>query len=237
MGTEPAPIVFSSPDQMAARIADLMQSALDRAIAAQGLASIALSGGATPSLLYLALASRPIDWPNVTATLVDERFVPPSAAGSNEAFIRSTFLQGSAGRARFVGLWSDAPSLDAAAAEANARIRGLVRPFDVVVLGMGLDGHTASWFPHADGLTSALAADAPFVVPVRAKRSEATGEHVERLTLSLRAIVDARLVILLVTGADKRKAYEAFARAGAIEDAPVRAIVRARPDLWACWAP
>lgn len=237
MGSEPALIAFSSPDQMAARLADLMQNAIERAIAAQGLASIALSGGVTPSLLYLALAARKIDWPNVTATLVDERFVPPSSKGSNEAFLRATFLQGNAGRARFVGLWSDAPSLDAAAIEANARVRALIRPFDVVVLGMGLDGHTASWFPKADGLNAALADDAPLVISVRANRSEAAGDHLERLTLSLRAIADARLVILLLSGAEKRAAFEKIAGAGAVDQAPVRAILRARPDLWVCWAP
>ncbi len=237
MGSEPALIAFSSPDQMAARLADLMQNAIERAISAQGLASIALSGGATPSLLYLALAARKIDWPNVTATLVDERFVPPSSKGSNEAFLRATFLQGNAGRARFVGLWGDAPSLDAAATEANARVRSLIRPFDVVVLGMGLDGHTASWFPMADGLNAALADDAPLVTSVRANRSEAAGDHLERLTLSLRAIADARLVILLLTGAEKRAAFEKIAGAGAVDQAPVRAILRARPDLWVCWAP
>lgn len=237
MGSDPALIEFSSPAAMAARLADLMQAVIDRAVAAQGLATIALSGGATPSLLYRALASRKVDWPNVTATLVDERFVPPSATGSNEAFLRATFLQDAAARARFVGLWNDASSLEAATEEANARVRNLVRPFDVVVLGMGLDGHTASWFPQADGLDKALAADAPLVVPVRARRSDVTGEHTERLTLSLRAIVDARLVILLLTGAEKRAAFEKFAGAGPIDAAPVRAVVAARPDIWACWAP
>jgi 6-phosphogluconolactonase len=222
---------------MAARLADLMQIALDRAVAAQGLASIALSGGSTPSLLYLALASRKVDWPNVAATLVDERFVPPSASGSNEAFLRATFLQGAAGRARFVGLWNDAGALEAAAAEANARVRNLVRPFDVVVLGMGLDGHTASWFPLADGLSQALAADAPLVTPVRAKKSDVTGEHTDRLTLSLRAIADARIVILLLAGAEKRAAFEKFSLVGPVEEAPVRAILAARPGIWACWAP
>lgn len=237
MGSDPALIEFSSAAAMAARLADLMQCAIDRAVAAQGLATIALSGGSTPSPLYHALAARKVDWPNVAATLVDERFTPPSAPGSNEAFLRSTFLHGAAGRTRFVGLWNDAGSLEAAASAANARLRSLVRPFDLVVLGMGLDGHTASWFPKADGLDAALAADAPLVVPVRARRSDVTGDHTERLTLSLRAVADARVVVLLLTGAEKRAAFEKFAGAGPVEAAPVRAILAARPDLWACWAP
>jgi 6-phosphogluconolactonase len=237
MGSEPDLITFSSPDQMAARLADLIETELARAVSAQGLATIALSGGSTPAALYRALAAREIDWPNVAATLVDERFVPPSANGSNEVFLRSSFLQGDAARARFVGLWNDAGSLDQAAAEATARVRTLVRPFNIVVLGMGSDGHTASWFPRADGLEAALAAEAPLVVPIRAKKSEATGDHLERLTLSLRAVVDARRVVMLLTGVEKRKAFERAAGAGAVEDAPVRAILAARPDIWVCWAP
>lgn len=236
MGSEPALIAFSSPEQMAARLADLVETTLDRAIAAQGLATIALSGGSTPAALYRALAARAIDWSNVAATLVDERLVPPSAEGSNERFLRSTFLQSRAQGARFVGLWSEAASLAAAATEATARVRNLVRPFDVVVLGMGMDGHTASWFPRAEGLAAALAPDAPLVVPVRATKSDATGDHLDRLTLSLPAVADARRIVLLMTGADKRKAYESFAGPGAVEDAPVRAILKARPDIWVCWA-
>ncbi len=237
MGSEPALIAFSSPGQMAARLAHLIETALDRAISAQGLATIALSGGSTPAPLYQALAVRPIDWPNVAATLVDERFVPPVENGSNEKFLRATLLQGYAASSRFVGLWNAAASLEAAATEANARVGSLVRPFDVVVLGMGLDGHTASWFPQAEGLNAALAAGAPLVVPIRANKSAVTGDHVDRLTLSTRAIADARLIILVMTGSDKRRAFDTFAGKGAVEDAPVRAILRARPDIWACWAP
>jgi 6-phosphogluconolactonase len=237
MGSEPALIAFSSPEQMAARLSDLVAASIERAIAAQGIATIALSGGSTPAPLYQALAKRAADWPNVAVTLVDERLVPPSEKSSNEAFIRSNFLQGYAAKSRFVGLWNEAASLEVAAREAAARIGSLVRPFDVVVLGMGLDGHTASWFPHAQGLGPALADDAPLVAPVRARRSAVTGDHVDRLTLSLRAIADARLIILMMTGADKRAAFESFAGPGAVEDAPVRAILRARPDIWTTWAP
>ncbi len=237
MGSEPPLIAFASPAEMAARLSDLIETALGRAVAAQGLATMALSGGATPALLYESLATRDADWPNVAVTLVDERFVPPDAKGSNEAFLRATFLHGSAARTRFVGLWNKAGSLEAAAEAAAAQVASVIRPFDVVVLGMGLDGHTASWFPRAPGLAAALGADAPLVVPVRATKSAATGDHLERLTLSLRAIKDARLIILLLSGEDKRRAYEALGGTGPVEDAPVRAILQSRRDVWACWSP
>ncbi|MFN0023704.1 MAG: 6-phosphogluconolactonase [Parvularculaceae bacterium] len=237
MGSDPPLVEFSGAPAMAARLADLIALALDRAVAEQGLASIALSGGATPALLYAALGARAVDWPNVTATLVDERFVAPTAAGSNEGFIRSNFLAGAAARARFAGLRGEAHGLDDAAIEAATRVAGVVRPFDVVVLGMGVDGHTASWFPHASGLREALADNAPLVAPIRAQKSAVTGDDVERLTLSLRAIRDARLIVLLIAGADKRRAFAAACAGGPVDDAPVRAILRARPDLWACWAP
>lgn len=237
MGSEPALIEFPSQAAMAARLADLVTAALERSIAAQGLASLALAGGTTPATLYQALAARRIDWSNVTATLVDERFVPPSAPGSNEAFVRATFLRSEAAHARFVGLWNAAPSLEPAAAEASTRVNGLIRPFDVVVLGMGVDGHAASWFPGAEGLGEALSDHAPLVVATRAASSAAAGPYVERLSMSLRAVRDARLIVLVISGAEKRRAYEAACAGGPVESAPVRAILRARPDLWACWAP
>ena len=230
-------IIFQSPEAMADRLADLVATTLERSIAAQGLTSIALSGGSTPTGLYRNLSRRDIDWTNVSATLVDERFVPPTADASNEKLVRETFLQEHARTTRFVGFWNDAATLDTAATTATGRIAGFIRPFDVVILGMGGDGHVASWFPRADGLKAALADDAPAVVPVIAEKTAVTAEQVHRLTLSLRAIRDARLICLLMIGEEKRAAMTRALAAGPVEDYPVRAILNARPDLWACWSP
>jgi 6-phosphogluconolactonase len=237
MASKPDLIVFTSSEAMAERLADLVAIALDRGVAAQGLATIALSGGETPASLYDELSRKDVDWSNVAATLVDERWIAPSHPASNEGFIRRSLLKNRASAARFVGLWSVAPNVDAGAAVANDRIGGLVRPFEVVILGIGADGHTASWFPHAQGLATALGDSAPAVAAVKAKKSAVTGDHVDRLTLSLRAIRDARLVILMMTGDDKRRAFAQACGEGADDDMPVRAILRARPDVWACWTP
>lgn len=237
MASRPDLIAFASPEAMAARLAGLVAIALDRGVAAQGLATIALSGGATPAALYDKLSRKDVDWSNVAATLVDERWVEPAHPASNEGFVRRSLVKDRASSARFVGLWGAAQNAEAGAIDANIRIGALVRPFEVVILGIGVDGHTASWFPQAQGLAAALGDSAPTVVAVKAKRSAATGDHVERLTLSLRAIRDARLVVLMMTGEDKRRAFAQACGEGGVDDMPVRAILRARPDIWACWAP
>jgi len=233
MAREAALIAFESGAAMAARLADLMGVALSCAVAERGLATMALSGGSTPEALYRGLAARDLDWPNIALTLVDERMTPPGSRGSNETFVRDTLLRKDAAAMRFAPLWSDTAPAEAAAAAAR-RLADFPRPFDVVTLGVGTDGHTASFFPHAENLAAALAPDAPAVVAVRAPEGGVAGVHRDRLTLALREIIAARLIILLASGAAKRAVLEA-ALAGA--DLPVRHVLAARPDVWVCWHP
>src|SRR5690606_21759857 len=110
------------------------------------------------------------------------------------------------------------------------------RAFDVVILGLGPDGHTASWFPHAEGLSRALS-EKRHVVAIRTPDTPVAAGFRDRMTLTLQAVADARRILLLMSGADKREAYEKACGAGPVEEMPARAILRARPDIWACWAP
>ncbi|MGE0407845.1 MAG: 6-phosphogluconolactonase [Amphiplicatus sp.] len=227
MASSPALIAFESREAMAARLADLVEAALGRALEARGAASLAVSGGASPAGLYAALSRRRLDWARVTAALVDERWVPPTSEGSNERFIRETLARHEAAAARLVGLWSaTTPAQGLRAAEAR-----LPKGFDVVLLGMGEDGHAASWFPHAEGLRDALSKEARLAVVTTG------GAYRQRMTLTLGAVASAPLVILLIAGEAKRRAFEEARRAGPVEDAPVRAILQERPDLWVAWAP
>lgn len=233
MAHEPGLICFPSRAAMAAKLGDLIEAALAGA-AVDAPGEIAVSGGSTPRALYEDLAGRMLPWAQIRITLVDERWVPAGHPRSNETFVRQAF--NAASDAEVVGLF-DGGACPQDSVEAVAKTLGVRgAPFDAVILGMGEDGHTASWFPHADGLSEALTSAAP-VCAVRARKSDITGEEVDRMTLTLSAISDARFVILVITGAGKRETFEKAMMDGPVDDMPVRAILRSRPDMWVCWAP
>lgn len=229
--------IFDCREAMAAHLANEIAARLTRAVADRGRASLAVSGGSTPAALYRSLSRAKLDWSKVTIVLVDERWVPPGEGESNETFVSGTLLQGKAAWARFIGLWSDMPFPRDAAAAAERKINeASLLPFDAVVLGMGEDGHTASWFPGCFGIKDALGREKN-VTHICANKSDVTGAHLDRLTLTLGAVESADFIALMIAGGAKRAVFEEACGDGAVEDMPVRAILRARPDLWACWAP
>ncbi|OFX05014.1 MAG: 6-phosphogluconolactonase [Alphaproteobacteria bacterium RIFCSPHIGHO2_12_FULL_63_12] len=234
MESEPELIVFASRASMAERVADLVEGALASGIMRDGRGELAVSGGSTPEGLYRTLARRKFAWSDVTATLVDERWVGRDHPRSNEAFIREAFRGADMD---IVGLYAAGKSpAPAAANDISSRLQRRKKPFDAVVLGMGEDGHTASWFPHAKGLDVALGAG-DRVCAITAEKSAVTGEEVDRMTLTLSALSDAATIILMIAGENKRATFAKAKVAGPVEAMPVRAILRARPDLWVCWAP
>lgn len=181
---------------LAGHIASLLVADINR----RGSASMAVSGGSTPKGLFARLANCELDWSRVWVTLVDERWVEPDHDDSNERLVRENLLQNHARTANFVGLKS--PGNDAAAglAATAKQLAPLPRPFTCVVLGMGGDGHTASWFPQASNLAQltdpAGAAELGATDPV-------TAPH-QRITLTLPAVLNSGEIILHITGDEKR---------------------------------
>ncbi|WP_338440666.1 6-phosphogluconolactonase [uncultured Aquabacterium sp.] len=190
-------------DEAVARLADDIAMRLREAIEARGQAVLCVSGGKSPVALFEALRALPLAWPQLTVTLVDERCVPPEHPDSNARLVRAHLLQGAAAQARFVP-WIDTPNpvLADAAAQANARMAALPVP-DVLVLGMGADGHTASLFPHSPDLAAALDLATPAcVLAVRLPEPPPQPSH-PRLTMTLAHILRARRLVLPVQGDDK----------------------------------
>lgn len=230
-------IAHTGRDEMVAELADTIETALIAAIVAKGSASFAVSGGSTPKPLYQALAGRDLDWSKVTVILVDERWVDPGEAGSNESFVRDSLMRDKAAAARFIGLKTSTASPQEAAQALNADLPADLFPLDVAVLGMGADGHTASWFPGADGLDAALEASAPPLAAITAKRSAVTGDHLLRMTLTLPVLEGARLSLLMLTGSEKQRTLDVARADGAVRDMPVRALLRSgAANLQVHWA-
>ncbi len=203
---------------LAARITDQLAGA----ITAGREASLVVSGGRTPAQLFARLAQTPIDWPRVAISLADERWVPVNVEASNEAMVRRTLLQGHAAGARFVGLKRGATRAAAGASEAFRAIATLPHPFDVVVLGMGDDGHTASLFPDSPKLDDALAPSSPpACVAMRAPVAP-----FDRLSLNLAALLDARLIVIHLQGEAKWPVYQQALQPGPAREMPVRAVLR-----------
>lgn len=200
---------FPDPALLAEALARTVAADLALALAARGRASIAVSGGNTPRAFLRALSQQPLDWGRVAVTLVDERWVPESSDRSNAALVRAHLLQGPASAARFLPLHRDTPQPEAAMAEVEGALAGAL-PLDVAVLGMGEDGHTASFFPGGDLLEQAL--DPNGTVSVLPMRAPGAGEP--RITLSLPVLLAAGRLYLHIEGAGKRQVLEQALAAG-----------------------
>jgi 6-phosphogluconolactonase len=223
---------FASREELAEELASVVADVLRAAIEKRGNALLAVSGGNTPGMFFRELSRQELDWDNVTVTLVDERFVPEDSSRSNARLVRENLFQGNATAARFAGLFSDASTVEDAAGRASERLRNLPLPLDAVILGMGTDGHTASFFPDAGNLESLLAPSAEAIVaPVHAASG---GEP--RLTLTLARIVEAGFVALHIEGAEKRRVLETALETEA--HLPIGAVLdRAPQPVRVFWAP
>ena len=204
MNARPEWRIFPSPEALAEALAGDVAQALREALARRGQAFLAVSGGTTPKRFLQALSLQGLDWARVVVTLVDERFVAETSPRSNVALIRKSLLTNNAAAARFVPLFREARTVEEAAALASAELALLPWPLDAAILGMGTDGHTASFFPDADDLHVLTDPECQaFVLPVHAASA---GEP--RLTLPLARLVDAGMLALHIEGQEKRKVLE-----------------------------
>lgn len=219
----------SDAQHLASALAENVAGALRAAIDSHGQATLVVSGGRSPIAFFKALAQQPLPWAKVLVSLADERWVPTSHEDSNEALVRRHLLQGPAAEARLLGLYHSAGSLEEAAELTEQALRDLP-VIDVLVLGMGTDGHTASLFPGSPNLELALDEDCPR----RCLPMLAPSVPHQRLTLTLPLLRAARLPLLAIEGAGKLAVLEQALQQDNHKNMPISAFLRAPLEIYWC---
>ena len=209
-------------------------SDLQKAIEERGKASLVVSGGSTPVPLFTVLSEISIRWDRVYITLADERWVEVRDRDSNEASVRKHLMRNQAEAAHFHGLKNGHTSAVDGESECGEELARFPVPFDIVILGMGPDGHTASLFPGANRLSDALDMSSErlcmAITPV-------TTPH-DRMTLTLPALLNSHQIYLHLSGEEKRAVYERAMRGDSVEEMPIRAVLhqdKVPVDVY--WAP
>jgi 6-phosphogluconolactonase len=222
-------VATAEGSEVALEAATRIARALRSAIAKHSRATIALSGGNTPRDAYALLAREPsIDWTKVSIFWIDERAVPPTDARSNYRWAKATLLDDARiPPERVHRMRGEATDLDAAARDYERLIKEWVEldaeglpAFDVAVLGIGEDGHTASLFPG----DPAIDVSDRLVVPVMA-----SGSREARLTVTPVIIEHARCLFIIAVGSTKREPLErAWLAKGDVHQTPARIVRGAR---------
>lgn len=233
MTSKVIPNIFDTKAALASQLADDVAKRLQDKVTANGSASIAVSGGSTPKVFFEKLSQHDIDWDKVSVIMVDERYVPPGDDRSNEKLIRDNLLKGKAASAKLVSFWQEGQNID----QAEATLDGVLKAYpniDITVLGMGLDGHTASFFPGGNNLEAATKTSCERAII----QMEAEGAGEPRLTLTLPVIVNSSYLVLHIEGDGKRDVLDQALNAELAEAPPIRTVIEAlNGSINLYWAP
>lgn len=221
-GTMSNPVhAFADQESLINALSESIASKLRDAIQKNGKASLLVSGGNTPKPLFLKLSETELAWDKVNIGLCDERWVPASHEDSNENLVKKHLIQGKAKKAGFVGMYHDGMSNEEAQEKCSQTVREKLYPFDVVILGMGNDAHTASLFPDNEKLQKAFDLDNKelciAVVPKDAPH--------DRMSLTRAAILSADNIYLHFEGKDKLLIYEKAIEGEDMNKMPIRSIL------------
>lgn len=229
--------LFESRAAMIAALQTECEAALTAAVEERGEATFMVSGGSSPEPLYKALSNVDLPWESIYVALVDERWVDFDHDKSNEAFVVKSLIQNKAAVTNLIGMKNSAATAEEGLEDCEAAYQQLAQPFDVTILGMGSDGHTASLFPNAPALEKALTTDA-LCAAIVAHQSEVTGAITERMTLSLSGLLKSKLLVLLITGDEKLSVLRAAQAGSEVNEMPIRALLQQQQvPLTIYWAP
>jgi len=212
---------FSSRQQLDITLAEQVSSLLQSALALKGKASIAVSGGSTPKGFFKALSEKDLDWKKVTITLADERWVDINSSDSNTRLVHEHLLQNKASAAKFFHLKQGEHLCDETLVDLNLAANNILLPLDVLILGMGEDGHTASLFPCSEQIQQGLAqGNANALMKV----APTTAPH-QRITFSFSALSKSKNIFLHISGDSKKQVLEHALASTDIYAMPIRAFL------------
>ncbi len=224
---------YDSVDEMADAVAGDVGFIIESALDARGSALLALPGGNTPLAIFNKLAAARLEWKRVTIIPTDDRLVPLDNPLSNIRAIAATFLKTGA---RVFPIATEIPDYRLAGNSADARLQDLPWPPDLVWLGMGSDGHTASIFAGPDlqdALEAPKARRAVGVLPDPLPKEA----PVARVTLTRAAILSARTILITLTGDDKRATLEQALADGQSSQLPIgRVLAEAEQPIDIHWS-
>ena len=220
-----------TPEESAEALAEAVSAELRLRLSRADRVSLVVSGGSTPVPFFDALSRAELDWPRVTVLLADERWVPESDPASNTALVKARLLQNRAAAAHWLPLFVRGSEPLQGLSQVESRLAELELPLDVLILGLGSDGHTASLFPDAPELMQGLAPKDGQRAAIMTPPSQAQ----TRVTLTLPVLLSARFTALHVCGEKKlRTLARAVAEPGNWEAMPIRALLR--PGLNIYWS-
>lgn len=212
---------FSQRSELDVALADKIADILSGAIKHKGKASIAVSGGSTPKGLFKILSEKDIAWDQVTITLADERWVDITSDASNTRLVHENLLVNKASKAHFFhikqGEELNAEVLSDLIFAADAKCL----PFDVLILGMGEDGHTASLFPCSEQIDACFAKSTASLLKV----VPTTAPH-ERISFSFNSLIKSENIFLHICGDNKKPVLEKALAGDDVKEMPIRGFLK-----------
>lgn len=224
---------YASREALDQALAENISQILQLAISSKGKASIAVSGGSTPKGLFTELSQKELDWSKVTITLADERWVDITSDASNTRLVHENLLKNKAADAKFFHLVQGQELNDETLNDLNLAANNGLLPLDIVILGMGEDGHTASLFPCSEQIEQGLSLDNEnSLMKVEPK----TAPH-QRITFSFAALKQSDNVFLHLCGESKKQVLEQALSDNNIFEMPIRAFLQGSDiDTQVYWA-
>ncbi|TLP36957.1 6-phosphogluconolactonase [Arcobacter arenosus] len=204
-------------EELSSDIVELLQDEIEE----KGKASLLVSGGSTPKPLFQKLSNIDIPWEKVIISLVDDRWLEPTHKDSNELLVKENLMQNFASKAKFVGMFIEGKTAYESDEDCSLTYEDNVFPFDVIILGMGGDSHTASLFPENEKLKEAYdLKNENLCISIKPDTAP-----YDRMSLTLGAILSAKNIILHIEGEEKLKVYEEALNSKDIFKTPISAVL------------